>query len=121
MFKTIKSEAGFSLVEVLITIVLMGVLSISILSLFSTIITRQRQIDATLNAINVCQMQMEQLIADKKLKGFDFLIPENYTNKKVNVFQELKIEEQNPHLKKVVVLVKLPKGLDSLVTYVGDY
>ena len=61
----ILSEKGFTLVEVLITIAVLGILSISVLSIFTVNKKRQFQTVNQTTAVLLAQEGIEQIYSDK--------------------------------------------------------
>ncbi|MBD3290210.1 prepilin-type N-terminal cleavage/methylation domain-containing protein [candidate division KSB1 bacterium] len=117
-----KNQKGFTLVEVLVTMALIGVLAISVLSLFTNAVrTRHKAYDRCHNVI-IAQTIIEGIIADKQTKGYDFLKTGNYTKRFTNgIKSAVKIDTIYADLKKIKITVRSMLGTDSLVTYVGNY
>lgn len=122
MFISFRNEKGFTLVEVLLTIALIGILTVSVLSLFTNVIIRQRKIANRTIAIHFAQAGLEQIVADKYLKGYDYLIEKNYYTETFNgVQQRTYITGLHAKIKKIIVVVTWGNGVDSLVTLIGNY
>ena len=122
MIKIIQNEKGFSLVELLVTIVLIGVISTSVLSLFSESAKRQFQHVKKTIALHFAQGEIEQILADKKNNGFNSIIETDYEDKTFEkVDNSVQITSVNDDLKKIVVHVNWINGSDSIVTYIGNY
>ncbi len=118
----INNQRGFSLVEVLVTMMLIGVLTASILLMFSAAIRNQHEIYDRCHNIVVAQSMLEQVIADNQLKGYDFLIANNYLKIfAAKIKSDVKIDTLHHDLKKVKIIVQSLHGTDSLVTYIGNY
>ena len=122
MLNFIKSQNGFSLVEVLLTIALIGFFTASVLLLFSNAVRNQYEIYDRCHNIVVAQSILEQVIADKKLMGYDYLISSNYQkNFAAKIKYDIRIDTLHYKLKKVKIIVHSLHGTDSLVTYLGNY
>ncbi|MFZ5515767.1 MAG: prepilin-type N-terminal cleavage/methylation domain-containing protein [Candidatus Zhuqueibacterota bacterium] len=117
-----QSEAGFTLVEVLVTLVVFGVLAASVLSLFKESSVKQRHVMHKVVALNFAQAGMEGVFADKFSLGFDALKTNRYTTDRFNgVMRVIHIDSLSQNMKKVCVMVEWFDQRDSLVALVGRY
>ena len=117
-----KNETGFTLVEILLTIILIGVLSVMVVSLFINGRVKQRITAQKTTAVYFAQAGIEQVIADKQLKGYCALVKERYNKKTFDGIQQTTcIDTLGENLKKIVTIVKWANGSDSLVTFIGNY
>lgn len=122
MKKQLKSEDGFSLVEVLLTISLIGILSVSIVSLFSENVKKQRRMKDQLTAALFAQQGLDKIFADKTENGYDYIDAQNYSTETFkNVERNFSINTITASLKEVKVFVTCGNYSDSLITYVGKY
>ena len=122
MLNIIKNENGFTLIEVLFTIIIVGILSTSILSLFTNSSIRQQKASRELIAIHFAQAGIEQILHDSNDKGFDYIIIENYpTQHHKNVERSISIHTINNNLKQIIVKVAWMTQVDSLVTLICNY
>ncbi|MBD3289452.1 prepilin-type N-terminal cleavage/methylation domain-containing protein [candidate division KSB1 bacterium] len=117
-----KNQNGFSLIEVLLTMALVSLLSISVLMLFSNTVRTKHKIYDRCHNMVIAQSMIEQVIADKQLKGYHFIKSGNYTeNFSALIKSDVKIDTLNKDLKKIKIIVHSMLGTDSLVTYIGNY
>lgn len=120
----IQNEDGFTLVEILLTISLIGILSISILQLFSIGNRWQQKHLNTATAMLIAQGTLEQMKSDKKSKGFGYLNESRYnqdTFAATGVEQSVRIDCLSVDLKKIVITMQWSGGSDSLVSMIGKY
>ncbi|MBN2008521.1 type II secretion system protein [candidate division KSB1 bacterium] len=118
----LHAEQGFSLIEVLITTMVVGIVAVSVLSLFSTGIVRQRRLISESEALYFAQQGMEQIMADRILLGFDSLTDGRYPQTEQNgIERRVRIRSVTIDQKKVSVTVNWDELSDSLVCLIADY
>jgi prepilin-type N-terminal cleavage/methylation domain-containing protein len=118
----IQNDKGFTLVEVILTMALIGILSVSVLSLYQHTVRNQRVVQDRTAAILFAQQDMERIGAEKYLHGYNYIINQNFPAQISNrIRRTVVIQELDPRLKKVTTIVELDGRLDSLVTYQGNY
>lgn len=76
---TYKKKTGFTLVEVLLTIVIISTGLFGLMSLFNNATRDVMAGDINLMATYLAQERLEQLISDKVYLGYDYVVNENYT------------------------------------------
>jgi len=119
MKSTIQKENGFTLIEVLLTIIFVSILIVSVLSLFTGNIKRQSFISKKNQAMSAAKSDIEQIIATKKEMGYSFLTP---TTKTIDGLKHtVVIDSLESDIKKIVVTVEWSEGIDSIVTLSGNY
>jgi len=117
-----QSETGFTLVEVLVTLVLFGVLAASVLSLFKESAVKQRHVIQKVVALHFAQAGMENVFADKFSLGFNALNTRRYTKDRFHgVLREIHIDSVSQDIKMVCVSVEWFGQRDSLVAFAGRY
>ena len=122
MYSTRQSEKGFTLAEVLVTMALVGVLSVSVLSLFKESSIKQRRLMQKVAALHFAQAGMESVVADKQRWGFDRVKQDRYKINRFNgIKREIKIDSVSDGLKKILVVVDWADYSDSLVSFIGNY
>ncbi len=120
--KHIRGESGFTLVEVLITTVLVGILATSILALFSTGMVQQRKLLDESKALYIAQQGMELVFADRQQHGFATITADRYPPTEYNgVEQTIRIQEVAVDRKRIVVKVTWNSGSDSLICEMANY
>lgn len=94
-----QNQRGFTLIEVLITIVLLAILTSGLMAMFSTYSKSNGNAPVLIQATELAQERMEQIIADKynPSRGFNYITNANYPaenpvngfssfNRSVNIF-----------------------------------
>jgi len=78
MRKIINSEAGYSLIEMILVIIFLGVALIASMNMMSSSISGSMNIEIITDAVNLANEKMEQILADKRSKGYASIIQSNY-------------------------------------------
>ena len=122
MYKNFVDENGFTLVEVLLTIAMIGVMSLSVLSLFSSNSKKQHYITKYTIAFFYAKDGLEKVFADRYIHGFDYIIEQNYDSETFDdIERNVHIDNINPDLKKIVIEINWDNKSDSLVALIGNY
>ena len=76
----VRGEAGFSLIEIIITLVVLSIAAVGVLSVFSG--TQRGSADPLIlnQAVQLAQEKMDEIMGDRKNpgRGFLYIVPGNY-------------------------------------------
>ena len=75
-----RNQRGFTLIEIIITIVLLAILTSGLMAMFTTYSKRNGDPSVFTQATELAQEKMEQIISDKEnsAKGFSYVANANY-------------------------------------------
>lgn len=122
MFENRHNEKGFTLAEILVTLGLIGILAVSLFSVFRESSLKQRRLMHKVAALQFAQAGMESVFADKQMKGFDLVQENRYKIERYQgIKRKIEIESVTNDLKKIRVVVDWSDYSDSLVSYIGKY
>ena len=76
----IQNDRGFTLIEVLITVILLSVLSSGLMAMFTTYSQNNGNSPVLIQATELAKERMEQILADKykTSRGFNYITNANY-------------------------------------------
>jgi prepilin-type N-terminal cleavage/methylation domain-containing protein len=74
------NQRGFTLIEVIITIVLLAILTSGLMAMFTTFARNNGDPSVIIQATELAQEKMEQIIADREnsARGFNYVLNANY-------------------------------------------
>lgn len=73
-----RSQKGFSLIEAVLALAIIGAGIAGVLTLYQQTVARSNESELTLKATYLAQTRLEQIVHDKKYKGYAFIIAGNY-------------------------------------------
>lgn len=76
----LSKSGGFTLIEVILVIIFLGIAFVASLELMSTSLTNSMSLQIHTTAANLANKKMEAIFIDKKSKGYDYVVIENYPN-----------------------------------------
>ena len=76
--QNIKSQYGFSLTEMIVTVVFIGVVLIALLNTFNVGLRSAADSSSMSMSTQLAETKMEQIKSDKTSFGLNYLIPSNY-------------------------------------------
>lgn len=79
-FYVLSKSGGFTLIEVIIVIIFLGIAFVASLELMSTSLTNSMALQIHTTAASLANSKMEAVFIDKKSKGYDYVVNENYPN-----------------------------------------
>lgn len=104
-----RNQHGFTLVEILVSILVIGIVVTTVVSLFSSIQLTQRQATSMESATRSAQREMESLrnnnysnLTDGEVSDFSDSLPKTLNKGKGTVI----VSEPNPGLKRVDIVVE---------------
>ncbi|MFQ5637019.1 MAG: prepilin-type N-terminal cleavage/methylation domain-containing protein [bacterium] len=121
-----KQDSGFTLIELIMVIVFLSVALVATMNMMSVGITDSIKIEVLTTATNLANRKLEQIYADKKSKGYAYLLPQNYPDEtnadgKQGFNRYVTIIDQSTY-KEVIVKVTHNDIEDcSLVAYLTNY
>ncbi len=119
-----SGEGGFSLIEIIVTMVVLSIAMVGVLSLFTTSIRESADPLITSQAIALAQGEMDQAIGEKLLpSGFASITPGCKTTMPSAAFTcSRTITVINVNTKQVTVTISQPTiGSVTLDTYITNY
>ena len=126
MVRSFRQREGFTFLEVLLALLVLGLISTSLLELFSFNLKKEGETETRAVALGLAQEKLEELIEERREKGFSHLIEENYPpEEELPSFplfsRSISIDSLGPGLKQIEVVVKKGGKKLSLITLMGDY
>jgi len=126
MQKLFRKSRGFSLVELLLTVALVALLSLSFLALTSTLLNRGDRLKKGIVALHLAQSGIEQALFQNRAQGLTFISSKNFPDEilirqNTRFFRFFTIETLNPHLKSLQVIVSWDGGQKELKILLGDW
>ncbi len=73
-----RAEAGFTLIELILVMVFLGVALVATMNVMSTSIEDSVKMELFTTALNLANKKLEQIVADKKNKGYGYIQTANY-------------------------------------------
>lgn len=134
-------KQGFTLVEAVLTLILITGGVLGVLHLFNTNVDAANKMELTLRATYLAQERVEQIVQDKEYKGYNFIVSANYPasedltaqgfngyTRTVNILEvnptNLTNQQNGSGYKRVTVAVQVAGGdtvtLTTLLTYWGE-
>ncbi len=113
----IKTQSGFTLIELVLVIVFLSVAIIASMRAMSSSLTQSMDVEVLMTATNLANEKLERIMADKKSKGYDFVAQNNYS-------QETNVNGMNGYNRYVTITVfSTYKEVKVKVTHSGveDY
>ena len=80
LLNILSNQKGFSLLEIVIVIIFLGIALIATLSMTTSGLIDSVNNKFIITATNLANEKMEAIYADKKTKGYPFLVQNNYTD-----------------------------------------
>lgn len=71
---------GYTLIELLLVIVFLGIALVAIMDMMSSSMLSSVKSQILITATNLANEKMEQIIADKNNKGYNFIVASNYSD-----------------------------------------
>ncbi len=72
------SEAGFTMVELVVTLIFIGIALTALLSSFSTSVVKSTDSETLTLAVELAEAKLEQIQSDKSGRGYPYIVSENY-------------------------------------------
>jgi type II secretory pathway pseudopilin PulG len=69
---------GYTLIELLLVIIFLGIALVAIMDMMSSSMLSSVKSQILITATNLANEKMEQIIADKNNKGYNFIVASNY-------------------------------------------
>ena len=139
----VRNQRGFTLIEIIITIVLLAVLTSGLMAMFTTFSKSNGDPSVMTQATELAQEKMEQIIADKNnpARGFNYVTNGNYPaeppfnpalgfngfSRSVNVIfvntgaLDTTVSPGPTNYKKITVTVNSNTGSVTTSTLIGSY
>ncbi len=76
--KKFCGQAGLTMVELIVTLIFIGIALTALLSSFSTSVVKSTNSEALTLAVQLAEAKLEQIESDKSGRGYPFIINENY-------------------------------------------
>ena len=77
-FTKFTNQQGFTLIEVIMVVIFVGVALVATMDMTSTSISHTFKIETLNTAANLANAKMELIFADKKSKGYSYIETQNY-------------------------------------------
>ncbi len=71
-------ESGFTMVELIVTLIFIGIALTALLSSFSTSVVKSTDSETLTLAVELAEAKLEQIQSDKSGRGFPYIVSENY-------------------------------------------
>ena len=78
IFQRVQNNIGFTLIEAVLTITILGIGLFGIMTLFQRAVAKQADTEKLFIAENLASAKLEQMIADKTFQGYTFITAANY-------------------------------------------
>ena len=76
--KCLCGETGLTMVELIITVIFIGIALTALLSSFSTSVVKSTDSETLTLAVELAEAKLEQIESDKSGRGYPYLVNENY-------------------------------------------
>ena len=73
-----SNQTGFTLVELALTVIIVGICFMSLVAVFSTSLVGSSDSEHITIATFLAQEKMEQILADKNGRGYSYIVNSNY-------------------------------------------
>lgn len=118
MLRFFHQREGFTFIEVLLALLVVGMISTSLLELFSLNLKREGETETRTVALNLAQEKLEEMIKERRDRGFSYLVEENYpTEEEIPSFpffsRSVSIDSLGPGLRQIKVVVEKRGNRDS--------
>ncbi len=124
--KTLRNTQGYSLVEIVFVIIFLGMALTATLSMTTSGLRNSVNTQFVTTATNLANEKMEEIYADKKTKGYPYIVQNNYSSEtnpggNVGYYRYVIITDQSTY-KEVKVKVTHADLNDCILTaYLTNY
>lgn len=126
IFKSLGCERGFSLIELVMVIIFLGVAFVATMGMMTSGVEKSVDTEVLTRAIMLAEQKMEEVRSDKNTLGYQYLIMQNYPDEtnaggSQGYSREIRFEDF-ANYKQVTVTVHHASIADvKLVAYLANY